>query len=83
MFYTIPKVFTMTEDLPGEQLWPEPQKVRFPCEEHGQWFRHPVTMGPRKWEWCDGGETKLLERFAADVFVPVAGSWFYVEVSDD
>jgi len=58
------------------------QKVRFPCEEHGVWFRHMVKGS--NYKWCDGGETKLLRV----VKVGLGGFWespdeVWVEVTDD
>ena len=38
-----------------------PTQVRFPCEEHGVWFRHMVKPDkPGRAVWCEGGTTKLL-----------------------
>ena len=39
-----------------------PTRVRFPCEEHGVWFKHMVKpVGPKP-AWCEGGTTKLLRK---------------------
>jgi hypothetical protein len=75
----IPALFTTSDDLPGEQIV-ETVKVRFPCEEHGRWFRHPVDTRKPKWVWCDGGETKLLRQTTLKDATVMPDDTMWVEV---